>query len=691
MTQSAAIVGIGCRFPGGANSPEEFWRLLRDGVEAISEVPSDRFDVDSVFDPDPARKGTMYTRRGGFVEEIDKFDAAFFGFSPREASRVDPQHRLLLEIAYEAVEDAGMSADRIAGTRTGVFVGYSAHDYSSMQMYPFNRHLIDSHSMTGGASSIAANRISYMLDLRGPSFIVDTACSSALTAVHLAMRSLRNGECDLALAGGAQLNLTPEISIGFCKASMISPDGRCHAFDARANGYVRGEGGGLVLLKPLDAALADGDRIYAVLVGTGINQDGGIGGMTVPSAVAQEEMLRAGLADAGLEPSAVQYAEAHGTGTPVGDPIEAAALGAVFGSNGDRFPIGSVKTNIGHLEAAAGAAGLIKSALALHHGEIPPSLNFEEPSPDIDFDALALRVVTELEPWPSNGAARTATINSFGFGGANANAVLQEAPRGEAVGDTPPAQAGPYSCRSRPAAPRRGTSWPRSTSSGSRAQTKTRTSRSVARPRAVAHITTSGSRLSRKPPRRPPRPSVWSSPASGRRRRQPAGGSRRGLLARVRLLRDGAAVVGHGPRAGRRGARLRQGARALRRDLRAPRGVVAESGAPARTKRLPMERPRWPGHQRGRSNCTCRALVELGDHPRRRRRAQRRRDRGRARGRRPHARGHDAPRLPPKQAPGPDRRPGQDARRRVTEAEAETLLGDLGETVRWRPSTPPRR
>ena len=275
MTQSAAIVGIGCRFPGGANSPDEFWQLLRDGVEAISEVPPDRFDVDSVFDPDPARKGTMYTRRGGFVDEIDKFDAAFFGFSPREASRVDPQHRLLLEIAYEALEDAGLSADQAAGSRTGVFVGFSAHDYSSMQMYPFNRHLIDSHSMTGGASSIAANRISYCFDLRGPSFIVDTACSSALAAVHLACAQLRNGECDLALAGGAQLILTPEISIGFCKASMISPDGRCHAFDARANGYVRGEGGGLVVLKPLDAALADGDRIYAVVwSGPGVNQDG---------------------------------------------------------------------------------------------------------------------------------------------------------------------------------------------------------------------------------------------------------------------------------------------------------------------------------------------------------------------------------------------------------------------------------
>ena len=447
MMRAAAIVGIGCRFPGGANSPEQFWQLLRDGVEAIGEVPPDRFDIDSVFDPDPGHEGKMYSRRGGFIEDIDQFDAPFFGYSPREAGRIDPQHRMLLEIAYEAVEDAGISADRLAGSRTGVFVGHSAHDYSSMQMYPFNRHLIDSHSNTGVASSIAANRISYVLDLRGPSMIVDTACSSALTAVHLAMRSLRHGECDLAIAGGAQLNLTPEVTIGFCKASMISPDGRCHAFDARANGYVRSEGAGLVLLKPLDKALADGDRIYAVLVGTAVNQDGGAGGMTVPSAAAQEEMLRAGLEDAELEPTAVQYAEAHGTGTPVGDPIEAAALGAVFGqahSNGARCAIGSVKTNLGHLEAAAGAAGLIKTALALHHGEVPPSLNFEQPSPDIDFDALALRVVTELEPWPSNGAVPAATVNSFGFGGANANAVLQAAPGGEAVGDTTPGQAGPY-------------------------------------------------------------------------------------------------------------------------------------------------------------------------------------------------------------------------------------------------------
>ncbi len=518
MTQSAAIVGIGCRFPGGANSPEAFWQLLRDGVEAIGEVPPDRYDVDSVFDPDPARKGTMYTRRGGFVDDIDRFDAAFFGFSPREASRVDPQHRLLLEIAYEALEDAGLSADQAAGSRTGVFVGFSAHDYSSIQMYPFNRHLIDSHSMTGGASSIAANRISYMLDLRGPSFIVDTACSSALTAVHLAMRSLRNGECDLALAGGAQLNLTPEISIGFCKASMISPDGRCHAFDARANGYVRGEGGGLVLLKPLDAALADGDRIYAVLVGTGVNQDGGIGGMTVPSAVAQEEMLRAGLADAGLEPAAVQYAEAHGTGTPVGDPIEAAALGAVFGSERRAVP-----DRLGQDEHRAPRGGRrrrradqVRTGPAPRRDPAQPELRGAEPGHRLRRARATGRHRAGALAVQRRGPHRNDQLLRLrrrqrerrAAGGASRRGGRRHhAGAGRPV---PPADLGPQprgAGRARRALRR----------APARAQTRTPTSRSVEPRHAVAHITTSGSRLSRKPPRRPPRPSVRSSPASGRR------------------------------------------------------------------------------------------------------------------------------------------------------------------------------
>jgi 1-acyl-sn-glycerol-3-phosphate acyltransferase len=429
--EPAAIVGIGCRFPGGASSPERFWTLLTEGVDAIEEVPPERFSLDGIFDPDPAREGTIYSPFGGFVDNVDRFDAAFFGFSPRQASRIDPQHRLLLEVAHEAIEDAGVSLDRLAGSQAGVFVGLSTHDYGDMQMYPANRRLIDAHSSTGIGGCIAANRISYVFDLHGPSLMVDTACSSSLTAVHLALRSLRSGECDTALVGGAQLSLAPEATIGFCKASMISPDGRSRAFAAGANGYVRGEGVAAVLLKPLAAALADKDRVYAVLLGSAVNQDGSTTGMTVPSAAAQEAMLRAGLEDAGLDAAAIQYVEAHGTGTPVGDPIEAAALGAVFGpsrGDGDRCPIGSVKTNIGHAEAAAGLAGLIKTALALQHRAIPPSLHFDEPNPEIDFDAIRLRVVTELEPWPANGSPARATVNSFGFGGANANAVLEEAP-----------------------------------------------------------------------------------------------------------------------------------------------------------------------------------------------------------------------------------------------------------------------
>jgi acyl transferase domain-containing protein len=432
MSGAAAIVGIGCRFPGGADTPERFWALLRDGVDAIREVPPERFDLERVFDPDPAREGTTYSRWGGFVDGVDLFDAGFFGFSPREASRIDPQHRLLLETAYEATEDAGIPLERLAGSRTGVFVGLSTKDYGDMQMYPANRRLIDAHSNSGGAGSIAANRISYVFDLRGPSMTVDTACSSSLTAAHLALGALRAGECDAAIVGGAMLILTAEPTIGFAKASMLSPDGRCKAFSAAANGYVRADGVGAVLLRPLADALADGDRIYAVLRGTAVNQDGRTKGMTVPSAAAQEAMLRAGLADARLEPAAVQYVEAHGTGTPVGDPQEATALGAVFGpgrTNGERCAIGSVKTNIGHAEAGAGMAGLIKTALALHHRQLPPSLHFDEPSPEFDLDALRLRVVTGLEPWPATGGAvARAAVNSFGFGGANANAVLEQAP-----------------------------------------------------------------------------------------------------------------------------------------------------------------------------------------------------------------------------------------------------------------------
>ena len=435
-----AIVGIGCRFPGKANSPTQFWELLRNGVDAITEWPRARFDVDYAFHPDPATAGKMYVRRGGTVEGIEGFDAEFFGISPREARHIDPQHRLLLEVAYEALDDAGIPLERISGTPTGVFVGISTHDYGDIQMYPGNREQISSYSNSGTATSIAANRVSYIYNLKGPSMTIDTACSSSLTAIHLACRSLRSAECSVALVGGAQMVLTTEVTVGFCKASMLSPNETCHAFDAEANGYVRSEGVGMVVLKRLEDALADGDPIYAVIAATAINQDGHTTGLTVPSEEAQADMLRAALERADLQPNDVHYIEAHGTGTPVGDPIEANAIGRVLGqqrNSNNALVIGSVKTNIGHLEAASGMAGLIKTALALHHREIPPSLHFAVPNPTIDFGSLGLRVPTQLEPWPGNGAA-TAGVNSFGFGGANAHVLLREAPRRDIGMTVPP-------------------------------------------------------------------------------------------------------------------------------------------------------------------------------------------------------------------------------------------------------------
>ncbi|HLZ32328.1 MAG TPA: beta-ketoacyl synthase N-terminal-like domain-containing protein, partial [Chloroflexota bacterium] len=433
-----AIVGIGCRFPGGANSPEEFWRLLRDGVDAITEIPADRFDLGPVYDVDPTKPGKLYARWGGFLERsrIDSFDAGFFGISPREAARIDPQHRLLLEVAWEALEDAGLAIDRLARHPVGVFIGVSTHDYGDIQMYPAHRLSLDAHSNTGTATSIAANRISYLYDFRGPSLTVDTACSSSLTAIHLACQSLRAGDCELALVGGVQVLLVPELTIGFCKATMLSPDGRCKAFDARANGYVRSEGAGVVVLKPLAAARAAGDPIYAVIRGSAVNQDGRTSGLTVPSPAAQEAMVRAALVDARMTARDIQYVEAHGTGTPVGDPLEASAIGAALVDGravDERCGIGSVKSNIGHLEAASGMAGLIKTALALYHHQIPPTLHVQQLNPSIDFDGLRLRVVTELEPWPvAEGALAGAGVSSFGFGGSNAHVILQAEPTPQA-------------------------------------------------------------------------------------------------------------------------------------------------------------------------------------------------------------------------------------------------------------------
>jgi acyl transferase domain-containing protein/acyl carrier protein len=427
-SEPIAIIGIGCRFPG-SSGPEEFWQSIRDGVDAITEVPASRFDLNEVYDRDPTIAGKINTRWGGFVEQVDQFDPQFFGISPREAARMDPQQRLLLEVASEALEDAGQAPEKLAGGQVGVFIGISNNDYGRIQFSDLSR--IDAYAGTGNALSIAANRISYLLDFRGPSIAIDTACSSSLVAVHIACASLRNGESTLALAGGVNLILSPAITMNFTKAGVMAPDGRCKTFDSGANGYVRSEGAGLVVLKPLSRALADRDPIYAVIRGSAVNQDGRSNGLMAPNPLAQEAVLREAYRSADVSPGEVQYVEAHGTGTLLGDPIEARALGRVLADGrapGRLCAIGSVKTNIGHCEAAAGVAGLIKVALALKHAEIPASLHFQEPNPHIPFDELPIRVQTKPSPWSRESGPALAGVSSFGFGGTNAHVVLQQAP-----------------------------------------------------------------------------------------------------------------------------------------------------------------------------------------------------------------------------------------------------------------------
>jgi acyl transferase domain-containing protein/acyl carrier protein len=427
-----AIVGIGCRVPGGATTPELFWRMLCDGVDGVSDVPPSRWLWESVYHPQPGTPGKLYVRRGGFIGDIDKFDAQFFNISPREAAWADPQQRLLLEVAYESLEDAGIPLHAIEGTRTGVFIGISTYDYGTMNNRTQERTAIDAYSTLGSALCVAANRLSYFFNLHGPSMAVDTACSSSLVAAHLACRSIWNGDATMALVGGVNVTIQPEGTIGFCQSRMLAPDGRCKSFDASADGYARAEGVGVIVVKPLSAAIADADSIYSVIRATYVNQDGRTAGITVPSDGAQEAMLREVYRQAGLTADSVHYIEAHGTGTSVGDPLELSAIGRVLGAprtDGSCCLVGSVKSNVGHLEAASGVAGLIKASLALRHARIPPSLHFTTPNPQIPFDELNLRVVQELEPWPANGRGpRVAGVNSFGFGGTNAHVVLASAP-----------------------------------------------------------------------------------------------------------------------------------------------------------------------------------------------------------------------------------------------------------------------
>ena len=428
--EPVALVGIGCRFPGGVRDAESFWTLMTSRKSGITEVPPDRWNAERFYHPDPLSTERMVTKWGGFVDQIKNFDAAFWGISPREAMRMDPQQRWLLETAWEALEDAGIPPSSLRGSSTGVFVGISANDYHSLQLT--NKHHIDLHTNSGGTLSIAANRVSYMLDLKGPSVSVDTACSSALVAISLACQAIWSGKCEGALAGGANALITPNSSIGFSKAGMLSPSGQCFAFDERANGYVRGEGAGLVYLKPLSQAQRDGDRIYAVVRSAVVNQDGHTSSMTVPGVESQAALLRQAYDEAGIPPRHVDYIEAHGTGTPVGDPIECEALGQVLGADradDQKCLMGSVKTNIGHLESASGIAGLIKAALVLHHRQIPPNQNFQKANPQIPFDALGLEVVQELRPLPSPAdRLPVVSVNSFGFGGTNSHVVLEGAP-----------------------------------------------------------------------------------------------------------------------------------------------------------------------------------------------------------------------------------------------------------------------
>ena len=430
--EQIAIVGIGCRFPGGSDSPEKFWDMLSKGIDATSDIPKNRWDIQTFYEQDKTKLGKTYTYHGGFLDQVDKFDAQFFGISPREAAFIDPQQRLLMETSWESLEDAGLNPADLAGKDVGVFIGAFTLDYKVMQFNKSNRDLIDTHTATGALMTMLSNRLSYVFDFRGPSMTVDTACSSSLVSVHLACRSLLNNECSIALAGGVNVMLTPEYTIAESKGGFLSPDGHCKAFDASANGYARGEGAGIVVLKPLSKALEDGDSIYAVIRASGVNQDGHTNGITVPRGESHEALMKDTYKRAGILPGEVAYVEAHGTGTAVGDPIEANAIANVFSIGRPKEKeciMGSVKTNMGHLEAAAGIAAVIKSALILQKKKIPPNIHFHNPNPAIDFENSCLHVPTTLEPWPQDFEHSYIGINSFGFGGTNAHIVIEEAPK----------------------------------------------------------------------------------------------------------------------------------------------------------------------------------------------------------------------------------------------------------------------
>ncbi|CKO31648.1 phenolpthiocerol synthesis type-I polyketide synthase PPSB [Mycobacterium tuberculosis] len=424
VAEPVAVVGIGCRFPGDVDGPESFWDFLVAGRNAISTVPADRWDAEAFYHPDPLTPGRMTTKWGGFVPDVAGFDAEFFGITPREAAAMDPQQRMLLEVAWEALEHAGIPPDSLGGTRTAVMMGVYFNEYQSMlAASPQN---VDAYSGTGNAHSITVGRISYLLGLRGPAVAVDTACSSSLVAVHLACQSLRLRETDLALAGGVSITLRPETQIAISAWGLLSPQGRCAAFDAAADGFVRGEGAGVVVLKRLTDAVRDGDQVLAVVRGSAVNQDGRSNGVTAPNTAGQCDVIADALRSGDVAPDSVNYVEAHGTGTVLGDPIEFEALAATYGHGGDACALGAVKTNIGHLEAAAGIAGFIKATLAVQRATIPPNLHFSQWNPAIDAASTRFFVPTQNSPWPTAEGPRRAAVSSFGLGGTNAHVIIEQ-------------------------------------------------------------------------------------------------------------------------------------------------------------------------------------------------------------------------------------------------------------------------
>jgi len=434
-----AVIGLGCRVPG-ASDPSEFWRLLCDGVDAITEIPGDRFDIDALYNPNPDAPGGVATRYGGFVRDVDKFDCNFFGIAPREAQGMDPQQRLLLEVVWEALEHAGQAPDRLERSATGVYIGAASNDYPYLEIKSGDSALLDAHYASGVAHSVLSGRVSYLLGLQGPSLTLDTACSSSLVAVHLACQGLRNRECRMAIAGGVNLMLGPELFVALSHTHMLAPDGRCKTFAAAADGFSRGEGCGVVVLKRLADAEADGDRILALIRSSAVNQDGPSSGLTAPNGPAQEAVIREALARARIKPREVGYIEAHGTGTQLGDPLEMQALGAVFARDraaNQPLVVGSVKTNIGHLEAAAGVSGLIKLVLALRNRQIPAHLHFDTPNPKIQWAELPFTIPTQSTPWTAIDGRRIGAVSSFGFSGTNAHVVVEEAPA-TAVAKSPP-------------------------------------------------------------------------------------------------------------------------------------------------------------------------------------------------------------------------------------------------------------